>query len=98
MRDACENDRAREELALEYYNFFFDMTIDGGREYLRLRGHQVGKGYNKEAVTNECVRMRMSEIMSGEVNTKFEGLTRVITAKGSEYEKRIASPLPRHYK
>ena len=87
LRDACENERTHAELALGYYNYFFDMTIDGGREYLRQRGHQVGKGHNKESVTNECVRTRMSEIMSGKVNAKFEGLTRVNTAKSSKYGK-----------
>ena len=63
------------------------MTIDGGRDYLRQRGHQVGKGHNKESVTNECVRTRMSEIVPGKVNAKIEGLIRVNTAKGSEYGK-----------
>ena len=35
LRDACESERTRGELILEYYNFFFGMPIDGGRDYLR---------------------------------------------------------------
>ena len=88
LKEVCEDASAREELTAEYHNFFHGMTIDGARAYLRSRGQCIGGKNTKEAITNECVKVRMSEIMSGEVGTKFEELL-----LDNHHDKRAKYPL-----
>ena len=72
LGDACRNAGTRDKLAREYYKFFHDMTVEGARGYLRVRGYTGGR--LKIEVTQTCVNVRMREVMSGEVAEKFEGL------------------------
>ena len=50
------------------------MTVEGARAYVRSRGRYIGGRSTKEFATNECVKVRMGEIMSGDTGTKFEEL------------------------
>ena len=73
LRDACADARTRKLLACEYFKFFHDMTVEGAREYLRARG-LLGGGRLKSGVVNKCVQVRMGEVMTDRVASKFEGI------------------------
>ena len=72
LKEVCENDEAREELTAGYHHFFYSMTVEEARAFVRSRGLYIGNRSTKDYTTNVCVKVRMSEVMSGKAGTKFE--------------------------